>query len=229
MRLRTAAFLSGSVVVSAVLSSSAALAQNQVQNSGFDAGPMLTSWSAYASSAPDPVGTGTGVWDGTQDVSMNPASGSAHVTFANTPTGANAAYGVSQCVDLSAAMFQPVMTATFGTRYELRTGQTATGGVNVGIDVAFFDAVGCGGNFITGGSQGKNILMADLMDDVWDTAEILSPPFDLTGLPSPQSAEVRLVATRVGMNPDTLSVFFDSPYLAVNGALPVTLQTFEAE
>jgi len=212
---------------SVVLAAAPALGQNQVQNSGFDIVPMLMNWSAYASSAPDPVGAGTGVWDGTQDVSMSPLSGSAHIDFAAAPTGGNAAYGIRQCVDLSA--LQPVMTATFGTRYEVRTGQTATGGVNVGIDVAFFDAVGCGGNLITGGSQGKDILMADLMDNFWDTAEILSPAFDISPLPSPMSAEVRLVATRTSMNSDTLSVFFDGAYLAVNGALPVQLQTFEAE
>jgi hypothetical protein len=89
--------------------------------------------------------------------------------------------------------------------------------------------VGCGGNLITGGSQGKDILMADLMDNFWDTAEILSPAFDISPLPSPLSAEVRLIATRTSMNSDTLSVFFDGAYLAVNGALPVQLQTFEAE
>jgi hypothetical protein len=216
-------------VASVVLAAAPALAQNQVQNSGFDIVPMLTSWSAYASSAPDSVGTGTGVWDGTQDVSMNPLSGSAHIDFAGTPNAGNPAYGISQCVDLSAGMFQPVMTATFGTRFEVRTGQTATGGVNVTVEAAFFDAVGCGGNLITAGSQGKNILMADLIDGTWATSEILSPSFPIMPLASPQSAQLRLVARRVGQNADTLSVFFDAAYLAVNGALPVTLQTFEAE
>src|SRR5438552_15134032 len=141
------------------------LAQNQVQNSGVDATMMLASWSPYASSAPDSVGTGTGVWDGTQDVSMNPLSGSAHVSFAAAPTGGNAAYGIGQCVDLSAPAFQPVMSATFGTRFEIpSTGQTATGGVNVTVEAAFFDTVGCAGNLVTAGSQGKTVLMADLAD-----------------------------------------------------------------
>jgi hypothetical protein len=219
------------LVAAALLTTAAgpAHAQNLVQNSSFDTAAMLTNWSTYASSAPDSIGTGTGVWDGTQDVSMNPASGSAHIDFAGTPNGGNAAYGISQCVDLSAGMYQPVTTATFGTRFEVRTGQTATGGVNVTVEGAFFDAVGCGGNLITAGSQGKNILMAELIDGTWAASEILSPSFPITPLASPQSAQLRLVARRVGQNADTLSVFFDSAYLAVNGALPVTLQSFEAE
>ena len=222
-----------SLFVASVLLASAgartALAQNQIQNSSFDATMMLASWTPYASAAPDPVGTGTGVWDATQDVSMNPLSGSAHVTFAAAPMGGNAAYGIKQCVDLSAGALQPVMSTTFGTRFEVRTGQTATGGVNTTVDVAFFDTVGCTGNLITGGSQGKTILMTDLVDNAWGTAEILSPTFPIMPLASPQSAEVRLVARRVGSNTDTLSVFFDAAYLAVNGAVPVTLQSFEAE
>jgi hypothetical protein len=206
----------------------AASSQNLVTNPGFDAALMLSSWSPYASSAPDPIGTGTGTWDGTQDVSNNiPLSGSAHVDFASMPNGGNAAYGIRQCVDLGAV--QPVMSATFGTRFEVRTGQTATGGVNATVDVAFFDAAGCGGNLITAGSQGKDILMADLQDGVWATTEILSPSFPIMPLASPLSAEIRLEARRVGQNFDTLSVFFDAAYLAVNGALPVTLQSFEAE
>jgi len=219
-----------SLAVVVVSMGSTALAQNQVQNSGFDTAAMLANWSAYASSAPDSVGTGTGVWDGTQDVSNNiPFSGSAHVDFAATPTNGNAAYGVSQCVDLSAGALQPVMSATFGTRFEVRTGQTASGGVNVTVEAAFFDAGSCGGNLLTAGSQGKNILMTDLVDGTWAASEILSPTFPIAPLASPQSAQLRLVARRVGTNSDTLSVFFDSAYLAVNGALPVTLQNFEAE
>ncbi|HEV8268053.1 MAG TPA: hypothetical protein VGR00_07465, partial [Thermoanaerobaculia bacterium] len=80
-------------------------------------------------------------------------------------------------------------------------------------------------NLITAGSQGKNILMADLADGAWESAEILSPPFDIAPLPSPLSAELRLVTKRVGTNSDTLSVFFDTAYLAVNCQLPPTTAT----
>jgi hypothetical protein len=202
-----------------------AVAQNLVQNSRFDTD--LTSWATYASSAPDPVGTGVAAWDA-QDVDGDLASGSAGVDFAATPTGANAAFGISQCIDLAAV--QPVTSAVFGTRFKLPTNQTADGGANVTIDVAFFAAAGCTGDLITGGSQGKTVLAAaDLSDTVWPETEIVLPGLDITPLPSPLSAQLRLVARRVGTNSNTLEVFFDLPYFAVNGNVPVELLRWEVD
>ncbi|MEO6325225.1 MAG: hypothetical protein ABIT01_21240 [Thermoanaerobaculia bacterium] len=206
--------------------SHAAFAQNLLQNSGFDT--ALTSWTSYQTSAPDPVGTGTGVWSATQDVSSSPVSGSANVSFAATPTGANAGYGISQCVDLSA--LQPVTTATFGARFKVPTGQLATGGVNVTVDVAFLPNAGCTGTPITGGSQGKTILLpTDLSDTTWFSTDVVLPGFSITPLASPLSAQVRFIVRRVGTNSNTLNVFFDAGYFAVNGSTPVHLQLFTAE
>jgi hypothetical protein len=201
-----------------------AAAQNLLQNPRFDTD--LTSWSGYASLAPDPVGTGVHAWS-TQDVDGSPTSGSALVEFAGTPTGGNAAFGVSQCVDLTAV--QPVTSAVFGTRVLLPAEQTADGGTNVTIEVAFFAAAGCTGALITGGSQGKNVLAPDLSDSVWSTTEIVLPGFDIAPLDSPLSAQLRLVVRRVGSNANTLDAFFDQPYFAVNGNVPVELLRFEVE
>ncbi len=93
--------------------------------------------------------------------------------------------------------------------------------------MAFFEGAGCTGNLITGGSQGKTVLLGDLSDSVWGLTEIGLPGFALDPgpppPPSPLSAQVRLVVRRVGTNSDTLEVFFDQPFLAVNGAVPVEL------
>ncbi|MEO6323097.1 MAG: hypothetical protein ABIT01_14760 [Thermoanaerobaculia bacterium] len=220
MRVRPILFSSLAVLVL----SGPAVAQNLAQNRGF--ATDLSSWTAYASAAPDPVGAGTGVWDA-QDVDALATSGSAHIQFAAAPTGANAAYGLSQCIDL--ASVQPVTSAVFGTRFKLPTSQVVSGGANVTIDVAFFSAAGCAGTLITGGSQGKTVLPADLSNTVWSSSDIALPGFDIQPLASPLSAQLRLVVRRVGSNSNTLDVFFDSSYFAVNGTTSVELLTWEVE
>lgn len=207
--------------------SNAAFSQNLLLNPNFNT--ALTNWTAYATAAPDPTGTGTGVWSATEDYSSNPLSGSANVVFGVTPTGGNAGYGIKQCVDLSAPAFQPVNSAIFGTRFKLPTaGQPFDGGVNVTIDVSFLPNIGCTGTPVTGGSQGKTILaLADLSNSTWFSTDLTG--FTITPLASPQSAEVRLLVRRIGTNSESLNVFFDGVYFAINGTTPVHLQLFTAE
>jgi hypothetical protein len=215
------------LLLALVCSAAPAVAQNLVQNPRFDTD--LTSWAEYES-PPDPAGTDAVAWD-TEDVDDSLTSGSAAVQFDATPTDANAVFGIRQCIDFAPAV-QPVTSAVFGTRFKLPTNQTADGGTNVTIDVAFFDAAGCTGTLITGGSQGKTVLAAgDLSDTVWPVTEIVLPGFDIPPAPpsGPLSAQLRLVVRRVGTNSNTLDVFFDQAYLAVNGAVPVELLSWEVD
>jgi hypothetical protein len=208
------------------LAASPAVAQNLVANPNF-ATAMLPEWTAWAGDL-TPGGTGTAAWIGTQDVLSDPLSGAAQVDFAATPTTPNVAYGIRQCVDLSAVA--PVTQAKFGAKYKTPTGQTPAEEVSVQVEVFFYSAAGCNAaDFLTGGQAGKVIAAADLSDTVWPGADVSTPDFDLSATPGALSAEIRGAIERIGTNGTTLTGYFDNLYLAVNGTTPVELMSFTAE
>lgn len=209
-----------------VLAAVPAGAQNLVQNPNFNG--SLAPWAAWPGDLTT-GGTGTTTWNAAQDAGGSPASGSAQVDFAGTPTTPNVTWGVRQCIDLS-AVTPPIAQARFGARFKVPTGQFPTDDVSVQVEVFFYSSAGCNAaDFLTGAQVGKVLNEGDLDDTLWPAMDLTTPDLDLTATPGALSAEIRASAQRLGTNATTLTAYFDNLYVALNGSVPVELTGFTAE
>jgi hypothetical protein len=223
MRLRSILFTS--VLFTALAAS--ATAQNTLQNSTFDF--TLLPWVGVASSAPDPVATGTALWTDTRNLdNVLNGSGSSDTTLAAAASQpANASFGIRQCVTLPSA---PVTVTE--ANYEANflapaTGNPADGLGNATVEVRFFSDAACT-TFVSGASQGIDLLPALLNDTQWYT--IGDPQFvPPGGSIVASSAEVQAYIRTVSTTSNAYRAFFDHVILSLNGTTPVKLQHFGIE
>jgi len=187
----------------------AAVAQNLVTNPGF---ADLSGWTEWATF--NPAGSGTvAVVSGSAQISRGAAS------------DAEEAYGLSQCIDLSAD--QPVINAVFGGRFNPTTG-TPDGSLNVSVEIALFSGLSCSGQLISAGSQGKTLGSGDI--GMWQAIDYTTPSFfAISPLPSPLSAQIRVFVRAVTGTAPATTVLIDDVFFAVNGSISVELQSFQVE
>jgi hypothetical protein len=201
-------------------------AQNIVPNPGFDT--TLIPWTQFLSSAPDPNGAGAApIWIPV-DINNSPSSGAGQVNIdATTPAG-DAASGIVQCVNFAAAT--SINFVNYGMSFRVPAATTGDGAINATVEVRLFSSAGCSG-FITGGSQGRDLLAGLPSDTNWYTVgdTSLAPP----GAPvMAASAEFRAYLREVnGVGPTTASytVDYDAAHLILNSTTPVRLQQFDVE
>jgi len=213
----------------AILASPAlGLAQNQVANPDFDS--TLAPWAGVASSAPDPVGSGTASWTSAHNLDNQPGSGSADTTLAGQPgQPANASFGIRQCVALPGAPVT-VTEASYEASFLARAADNPADGLaSATVEVRFFSDTACT-SFIpgAGGSQGVRLTSGSILDDTqWWTigdAQFLPPG----GAIAASSAEVRAFLRTVATTSNGYHVFLDRILLTLNGTTPVELQSLEA-
>lgn len=201
---------------------SPARAQNLVQNPNFTS--VLTPWTLFLSAAPDPVGSGSAAWTGAQDVGGGPG-GAAQVNLDASPSTAQAAAGIHQCIPFASTL---VTTANYGTRFKIPTSDATDGSVAASIEIRFFSDAACT-TFISGagGAQGRAIIAGVPDDNTWYSASdpAFAPPANTTA----QSAEVRATLHKLGDSGTPYVGYFDDIFLSLNGSVPVTLQQFEVD
>jgi len=202
-------------------------AQNIAPNQNFDAG--LSPWGQFLSSAPDPSGSGAAPsWLSTIDYSSNPSSGSAQVDISTTTPAADAASGISQCVNFVTAT--PINTINYGINVRVPTTTSTDSSINATVEVRLFSSANCTG-FVSGGTQGRDLLVGLASNTTWyglgDTNFV--PP----GAPVlTASAEFRAYLRQInGVGPSTTDykVDFDGAHLVLNSSTPVRLQAFEVD
>ncbi|MFK8012201.1 MAG: hypothetical protein AB8B80_09190 [Marinicellaceae bacterium] len=188
----------------------------------------LQPWVAFLSVAPDPNGTGSVNWTGSQNNEnvMN-GSGSAQVQL-EPPIFVNASSGFRQCIELPNAPVS-VMVAKYGTHVLIpQTGNPMSGVANASIEVRFFSDANCS-SFIpgAGGNQGR-IFDGILSDTDWYIIEdnSLSMPNDSIVA---SSAEVRGFLRATEASSEEYVAYFDHVFLALNGNLPVELIQFSVD
>ena len=201
-------------------------AQNLVPNPNFDT--VLAPWAQFLSSAPDPVGAGAApVRVGSPDFNASPGSGSALVDINTTTPATNAASGISQCFNFSAAT--PVNFVNYGSSFLVPATTTTDSSINATIEVRIYAGANCT-TFISGGNQGRTFLPG-LATATWFTATDNS--FILPGAPvSASSAEVRGYLRQTGGAASTQTDYkanFDKFFLVLNSITPVRLLNFGVE
>jgi hypothetical protein len=203
-------------------------AQNILPNQYFDT--QLPPWTQFLSSAPDPTGAGAPPsWQSTVDFGNSPSSGSALVDINTSAPAGDAASGIVQCVDFVSPS-TVVSLVNYGISFRVPTTTTADGSVNATVEMRLFSGTGCSG-FLTGGSQGRTILVGLASNTTWYTVADngFVPP---GGSVVASSAEVRAYLREVnGVAPSTSAyqVNFDAAHLVLNSATPVRLQQFDVE
>ena len=196
-----------------------------IANQNFDT--QLAPWALFQSSPPDPNGAGSSAFLGTVDINNSPTSGSGRVTIDASQPAANAASGISQCVDFASTS---VSLINYGIFVRVPAATTTDASINATVEMRLFSGAGCSG-FIGGGTQGRTLIAGTGSDTTWypigDTSFV--PP----GAPvTAQSAQIRAYLRQVnGGSPSTTSyvVEFDAAHLVLNVTTPVRLQQFDVE
>jgi len=197
-------------------------AQNAVQNSTFEA--TLVPWEGIASAAPDPVATGTAVWTNARNLDNMPTgSGASDTTLAADVQGANAWFGIRQCVVLPSAPVAITEASYEGGFLAPATGNPSDGLANVTVEIRFFSDTTCT-TFVSGagGSQGADLTPALLSDTQWYTIgdpQFLPPGASITA----SSAEVKAYVRTVGTTSNAYRLYFDQIILSVNTPVDVDL------
>lgn len=196
-------------------------AQNNVVNPNFTTD--LAPWTLFLSAAPDPVGSGSASWTASQDAGgAIGVSGAAQVGLDASPSTANAASGISQCI-----AFAPVTVtqANYGARFKIPASDASDGSVGASIEIRFFSDAACT-TFIpgAGGTQGRAIVASVPDDATWYSASDAAfvPPANTIA----QSAQVRASLHKLGSSATAYTGYFDDIFLSLNGSVPVTLQSF---
>lgn len=204
-----------------------ALAQNIVLNPNFDT--QLPPWAQFLSSAPDPTGVGAApIWQAV-DFGNSPSSGSALVDIDTTAQAGDAASGIAQCVDF-ATPSTVVSLVNYGISFRVPTTTTADGSISATVEMRLFSNAGCSG-FLTGGSQGRTIVLGLPSDTTWYTVvdNGFIPP---GGSVTASSAQIRAYLREInGVAPSTndYKANFDAAHLVLNSSTPVRLQHFDVE
>lgn len=200
-------------------------AQNIVPNATFDT--QLSPWTTFLSSAPDPVGAGAApVWV-SNDIGNSPSSGSGQVDINTSTPAADAASGISQCVNFPSTL---VTLVNYGISVRVPTTTTTDNSINATVEMRLFSGANCAG-FVTGGSQGRNLVVGLASNTTWyavgDTG--FTPP---GGSATAMSAEIRAYLREInGVGPTTTAyqADFDAARLVLNSSTPVRLQQFDVE
>jgi len=201
-------------------------AQNIVSNPNFDT--QLAPWAQFLSSAPDPAGAGAAPTRIAVDINNSPSSGAGQVNINTTTPAGDAASGIAQCVDFGA--LTAISFMNYGMSFRIPAATTADAAINATVEVRLFTSAGCSG-FLTGGSQGRDLLAGMPSDITWYTVGDTSfvPP----GAPvMAASAEFRAYLREInGVGPTTTSytVDYDAAHLVLNSLTPVRLQQFDVE
>jgi hypothetical protein len=215
------------LAIAATLAWSSAEAANTIQNPSFDSA-LAPFWSLQLSAAPDPAGAGAVSRNGSQDVNGNAASGAAEVDLAAVQTASNDAVSVVQCALIPGGPLA-ITTANYGARIKVPTaGNPTDGSINAQVEIRFFSDAACS-TFIpgAGGSQGRNLVAGVADDAFWYTAgdaDFIPPPTTVAA-----SAQIRATLRRVSSTAAPSLAYFDSVFLLLNGATPVTLQSFDVQ
>jgi hypothetical protein len=216
---RVGRYLIALMLLSSVLGTTDAWAQNLLLNPDFDDTDMLTNWSLFGGA------NGTQLHDSAEDVGNVAASGAVDISL-NVAVGVGTQVGISQCV----GGLSGNTNYNYGTRVKLPTGQAA-GEVDAWIDVEFFSDGSCGGTSLGGEGQGGTIGSVNypLSATAWygipgtvpGTAQTVTSPAGAG------SVLVRLYLERF-MGEAAATAFFDKPFFG-SGVIPVELQEFVVE
>ena len=118
----------------------------------------------------------------------------------------------------------------YGMSFRVPAATTADAAINATVEVRLFSNTGCTG-FITGGSQGRDLLAGLPSDTTW--YPVGDNGFVPPGAPVlASSAQFRAYLREVnGVGPTTTSytVDYDAAHLVLNSATPVRLQQFDVE
>lgn len=213
--MRNRFLLFGSIVLA--LLAPPASAQNLVVNGGFNVD--ASGWSSFGSSTP---ADGSRAW-GTDDVTANPASGSALLTVST----ASAVIGLKQCLAVTAG-------ATYDAyaRIKFPTGQTTNQSRAV-LELAFFSGASCATPLDLADGQGAVVGVAyPLGDAVWPGIPGNAGPGTEIAVLAPAgavSAEVRIYLEQLSAASGTNTAKFDQVVVHDASTTPVALTTFEAE
>jgi hypothetical protein len=200
-------------------------AQNILVNPSFDA--VLTPWTQFLSSAPDPTGSGTAPSHAGVDINNNAASGSALVDIDTSTPAGDAASGISQCVNFVATAINFI---NYGINVRVPTTTTTDASVNATVELRLFSNANCSG-FITGGSQGRNLIVGLASNTTWYPLGDMGFAPPVPGVTA-MSAEIRAYLREInGVGPTTTAyqVDFDAARLVLNSPTPVRLQSFDVE
>ena len=201
-------------------------AQTIVPNPYLDT--QLAPWTAFLSSAPDPVGSGGAPnWLATPDFNSSPASGSALIQI-NTPSQlTNAASGITQCFNFASPT--SVTFFNYGMRFFVPATTVRDGSLTANVEVRLFSSAGCSG-FISGGSQGQVIANAAVPAATW--VALSDNSFIPAGAPlTAASAEVRASLRQNGgaLTQASYAINVDQFVLVLNSTTPVQLMQFDVE
>lgn len=206
-----------------------AFAQNVLQNSTFE--QSLTPWQGAASSAPDPIATGSATWTNTRNLDNVPSGSGSSNTLLAAAAGqpAKAAFGIRQCVALPGAPFTVTQANYEASFLAPATGNPTDGRANATVEVRFFADAACSA-FIpgAGGSQGVDLAAGLLSDTQWYTIgdAAFVPP---GGSVSASSAEVRAYLRTTATTGNAYRAYFDQVVLSLNGTTPVELLHLQVE
>ena len=206
--------------------SSAAMAQNVIPNPNFNT--VLTPWTQFLSSAPDPIGAGLAPTRvASPDFDNSPGSGSALVDMNTMTSATNAASGISQCFDLASPT--SVQLVNYGMSFLVPTTTTADSSLNASVEIRLYSGTGCSG-FLGGGSQGRVLVPGLTSDTAWYFVGDNS--FVPNGAPvMVASAQVRgyLRQTATAPTQTDYKANLDRFVLIVNSSTPVRLLNFGVE
>ncbi|WP_440224429.1 hypothetical protein ACQQ2N_04210 [Dokdonella sp. MW10] len=202
----------------------AALAQTIVPNPYLH--NDLAPWSAFTSTAPDPIGSGAApVWQPSPDVNSSAASGSARITLA--PSAPGAASGIAQCVDFG----MPTAVSFYNVDMAFHVADAAVldGSTSIDVEVRLFADTGCMG-FLSGGTQGQALSAPSVPIATW--YRIADNHFVPQGAPlTAASAQVRAYLRQTGTAPTQAqyTVALDQFVLVLNSTTPVELLHFNID
>lgn len=201
-------------------------AQTIVPNANLDM--QLSPWQAYASTAPDPVGSGAApVWVASPDLNGNSASGSARVDLNANGAAENAASGMGQCVDFASTTL--VHFINYGMSFNVPATTADDGSASATVELRLFASPGCN-DFISGGTQGQAIFPGMASASGWRM--LGDNHFVPAGAPlNAASAEIRGYLRRTGAasSQASIPVHLDHFVLVLNDTTPVELMQFSVE
>lgn len=217
--------LCSGVALSILAAAAAVPAQTIVPNAHLNT--ALAPWTTFLSAAPDAVGSGAApVWMAV-DVAGSAASGSAQIVLDSSATPRNAASGVGQCVDFSAAT--SVAFLNYGMAFQVPPATPVDGSVRATVEIRLFANAGCSG-FIGGGMQGQVLMAPAVQASTW--YRLADNSFVPPGAPvMAASAEVRGYLRQTGtvQTAAPFAVNVDHFVLVLNSTTPVELIRFNVD
>lgn len=201
-------------------------AQTIVPNANLDT--QLAPWQAFVSTAPDPAGSGAApAWVATPDLNQSTLSGSARIDLQAGGSAANAASGMTQCVDFDSPTL--IHFANYGMSFQVPGTTADDGSLSATVELRLFADPGCSG-FLSGGTQGQTITPGTASDATW--YGLSDNSFVPAGAPvTAASAQIRGYLRRTGTAPtqSDYPIHLDHFVLVLNDTTPVELMQFYVE